>query len=272
MRTAKMIICFLLLFPTVNALAAQQVIAGKVDPRIKTVIYNERDVIVLKGHYGYSTHVVFADDETITHISAGDSLSWQIVPTGNHLFLKPREANADTNLSVLTNRRNYNFELRANEATSASDSELSFEIRFIYPDDEFQLAIEKTLAEQRQLNTEIVPGRQIQAEEINFDYSMRGSDLVAPIRVFDDGEFTFFQFPDEIPIPAIFFVDREKQESIVNYHVRGKYIVVQRIGAQFMLRSGNDITCIFNESFAQRIRPSLIPGQGQRPTTTLDSI
>lgn len=255
-QTLLLLLCLL---PINYALAEKEAIPGRVDPRIKTVTYNERDVVVLHGHYGYSTHVIFADDEEIVHLSPGDSLAWQIVPKQNHLFLKPMENDADTNLSVLTNLRQYNFELRANEASSSSDTSLSFVIKFYYPQDELRRAM-AVAHEQTQLrNTEVMPGRDFAADKMNFDYSMRGSDEVAPTRVFDDGEFTYFQFPNEIDTPAIFLVDKDKKEAIINFHVRGKFVVVQRIGAQFILRNGNLVTCIYNETYQDRFEPSELP-------------
>ena len=256
----KTLLLFMLcLVPLHQALAAKEATEGRVDPRIKTVVYNARDVVVLHGHYGYSTHVIFAADEEIVHLSPGDSLAWQIVPKQNHLFLKPMENDADTNLSVLTNKRAYNFELRAHNAGGPSDETLSFAIQFHYPEEELERALAASLETDRRRNTEVMPGREFAPDSMNFDYTMRGADALAPTRVFDDGEFTYFQFPNEIDTPAIFLVDGEKKEAIVNFHVRGKFIVVERLGAQFILRNGNLATCIYNETWQERLTPSELP-------------
>ena len=256
----KRILGFMMcLTPLCNAYAAKQAVDGRVDPRIKTVIYSPRDVVVIQGHYGYSTHIVFAEDEVIQHLSPGDSLAWQIVPKNNHLFLKPMENDADTNLSVLTNKRQYNFELRANEASGPADRSLSFSIQFHYPEDEMMATLAAASADKQRRDTEIIPDRDFSAGSLNFDYAMRGSDDIAPTRVFDDGKFTFFQFPPEVDTPAIFLVDRDNNEAIINYHVRGKFVVVQRIGRQFILRSGNAATCIYNEAYQNRLEPSELP-------------
>ena len=255
----KIVLLMLCLLPINYALAEKEATPGRVDPRIKTVTYNERDVVVLHGHYGYSTHVIFSPEEEIVHLSPGDSLAWQIVPKQNHLFLKPMENDADTNLSVLTNLRMYNFELRANEASSSADRSLSFAVKFHYPEDELRRAMASAQQEAQIRDTEVMPGREFAADSMNFDYSMRGAEEIAPTRVFDDGEFTYFQFPNEIDTPAIFLVDKEKKEAIVNFHVRGKFVVVQRIGAQFILRNGNLATCIYNDTYQDRFEPSELP-------------
>ena len=77
---------------------------------------------------------------------------------------------------------------------------------------------------------------------------MTGAREIAPIRVFDDGEFTYMQFRALTDLPAIFLVDKDKQESVVNYRIEGPYVVIERIGSQFSLRHGNEVACVFNRS------------------------
>jgi len=241
----KVLVCLLLasvITPAYSAKAPQQ---GRLDPRIKNMTYSENDVYVVHGHYGYSTHIIFADDEVIEHLSPGDSVAWQFHPKKNHLFLQPVENQADTNLSLLTNKRMYNFELRAHEASSPSDASLSFLVKFRYPEDELQ----RELARKQQLKDEATTlvKTNLDPQALNFEYSMRGDSSIAPNTVFDDGQFTYFQFDDDVKTPAIFLVDANQQESLINFHVKGHYIVVQSTGAQFMLRQDQQATCIYND-------------------------
>ncbi len=96
-----------------GAFAEKEALPGKTDPRIKVFTYSARDVFKVRAHYGYASHIIFGEDENIEHVAAGDSLAWHILPKQNHLFLKPIEDNAGTNLTVLTNKRAYNFILEA---------------------------------------------------------------------------------------------------------------------------------------------------------------
>ena len=66
--------------------------------------------------------------------------------------------------------------------------------------------------------------------------------------MFDDGQFTYFQFRERQDVPAIFFVADGKNESLLNYHVSGKYVVVERTGRQFTLRSREGEVCVYNEA------------------------
>ena len=86
-------------------------------------------------------------------------------------------------------------------------------------------------------------------ELYNFNYSFTGPDNIAPIKVFDDGEFTFFEFSvDNNNIPAIFYVDNDGYEGLVNYRAEGNYIIVERLSSVFTLRNGTDTICVFNEN------------------------
>lgn len=215
------------------------------DPRIKTVSYSPNEVIKFTGYYRYQSNIQFADDELIATISLGDSVAWQINPVGNRLFLKPIEQDATTNMTIITNKHTYFFELHADDAKDISDSKLIFELRIVYPGENNDQTVKN--------NIDHVPDlEQEDLNKYNFRYTISGSDEVAPIRIFDDGEFTYFQFHDiNANIPAFFLVDKEGNESILNYRTRGSYIVVERVAPRYTLRHGNSIICVFNEAMVQ---------------------
>ena len=70
------------LLPTL-ALAEKEPIPGPADPRIRTITYNARDVVLLRGAYGYSMSVRFSDAEVVEDIGLGDSKAWQVVKSGD---------------------------------------------------------------------------------------------------------------------------------------------------------------------------------------------
>ena len=212
------------------------------DPRIKTVSYSPNEVIKFTGYYRYQSNIQFADDEAIATISLGDSVAWQMNPVGNRLFLKPIEQDATTNMTIITNKHTYFFELHADEAQNISDKNLIFELRIVYPGENNDQTVRN--------NIDHVPDlEQEDLNKYNFRYTISGSDDVAPIKIFDDGEFTYFQFHDiNANIPAFFLVDKEGNESILNYRTRGSYIVVERVAPRYTLRHGNSVICVFNEA------------------------
>lgn len=211
------------------------------DSRIRTVRYSPNEVYQFIGHYGYQSAIELETDEKIQTVSIGDSVAWMINPAGNRLFLKPIDQNALTNMTVITDKRSYLFELHAEETQDIRDKEMVFVMRFIYPQSD-QDSMDFAQFEQ-------FPDIEREPEKYNFRYTIRGSTVIEPIRIFDDGEFTYFEFRDKsAEIPAFFNVDSNGNEELINFRKRGNYIVVERIGSRFTLRRGPDIMCVYNET------------------------
>jgi len=237
-----------LIFPVLAA-AAELPQPGPEDARIRTVVYDPAQVVLIRGHYGFEQMVQLADNEKIESLAIGDSLAWQAAPNkqGNLLFLKPVEPKAHTNVAVVTNKRTYAFELVAVNLLAQID-DMNYVVKFRYPQDEEARVQAELAAAAQQKQQEVVPDKKVDPSAWNLDYTMQGKAEVAPLHVFDDGQFTYFQFRERQDVPAIFLVADGKNESLLNYHVSGKYLVVERTGKQFTLRSRAGEVCVYNEA------------------------
>lgn len=237
------ILCFYL--NGAQALLVPQPLA--VEPRFKTIPYSPNEVFKFTGHYGYQSVIEFEDGEEINTISVGDSIPWQFQPMGSRLFLKPMEQDAQTNMTIITDRRTYYFELHAEEVEDITNKNLTFALRFAYSDLEGPLIDGSSGG----FAGEIVPDLtdpDVRAR-LNFNYSIVGADEIAPIRIFDDGEFTYFEFKNiNAELPAFYAVDGLGNESIINYRTSGSYIIVEKVIPVFTLRNGVYVMCVFNES------------------------
>lgn len=229
------------------ALAERAARPGTADARIKSYTYHENDVYYLKGHYGFTMVIEFSPKEKVDSISIGDSEAWQVIPGSrkNMIYIKPLEQNAETNMTVLTSKRIYTFELAADKAATSKSRDLTFRVKFRYPEEEtLELANfgNKPAGKYNPLDG-------ADASAWNFDYSYAGDRGLRPKRVFDDGTFTYFEFHKPGATPAIFSVDNEGNESLVNFNTEGSYIIVNSTGRQFTLRDGDTTTCIFNDGY-----------------------
>jgi type IV secretion system protein VirB9 len=244
----KRIFAIAFLLPAL-ASAAQLPQSGPEDPRIRTVVYDPAQVVVIKGHYGFEQMIRLADGEKVESLSIGDALAWQVVPSkgGNLLFLKPVEPKAHTNLTVVSDKRTYAFELIAVNLLAQID-QMNYIVRFRYPQDEEAKVQAQLAAKAHDQRQEVVPGHQPDPAAWNLDYTFQGKRELTPLHVFDDGTFTYFQFHEHQDVPAIFLVADDKKESLLNYHVSGKYVVVERTGKQFTLRNRDGNVCVYNES------------------------
>jgi len=114
---------------------------GDYDPRVRIVDYNPSNVVKLSTFYGVSTHVQFGEGENIHDVAVGDDQAWTIVPRGSHLFIKPKAQKADTNLTVITDKRAYEFMVYVeprplDDQTAWKNPKLIYALTFRYPEDE----------------------------------------------------------------------------------------------------------------------------------------
>lgn len=227
------------------------------DEHIKVINFNPQAVHSYTGFYGYQSSIVFEAGEVINTVSMGDSTGWQLVPQGNRLFIKPVADNPDTNVTIITNKRTYYFELHADEATGLDDPRLAYEVRFSYPNTESNIDASSTASggsvtfPTYEAQVPDLSDPDVAKSGLNFDYSVAhtpGSEDIVPLRVFDDGKFTYMQFSNvNGDLPSIFRVDSQGYESLVNFRVVEDYVVIERTARAFSLRFGSSTACVFNE-------------------------
>ena len=84
--------------------------------------------------------------------------------------------------------------------------------------------------------------------KLNYNYTISGPESIAPVKIFDDGTFTYFEFSKiTSEIPAFFVVYPDSTEGLVNFKIIGKYVAIERVAMKFTLRLGSQVGCVFNE-------------------------
>ena len=82
----------------------------------------------------------------------------------------------------------------------------------------------------------------LDVEQLHFGYRISGGHPAwRPVRAFDDGRQTFIEFPASIGVgeaPPLFLVDGDKAVSLVNYRVKGRFYIVDRLFDIAELRLG----------------------------------
>ena len=218
---------------------------GAVDSRIRVAPYSADEVYRLYGYVGYQIDIEFSRDESFVGLAAGDIEGISFQAKGNHLFLKPRVARVDTNLTVLTSRRQYEFEYSVLPGSpDPSLGEVIYALRFTYPETKRQGA---TAVAAREIAGALA--RASQSRPQNYDYWYCGRPELKPIAAWDDGVRTWIQFGARSELPAIFVENDDGTESLVNFSVSQGDIVVQRVAHRFVLRRGRLTGCIVNKAF-----------------------
>jgi len=121
----------LLLGQSINTLASSGPLTT--DNRIRTYIYSPNEVFLLNIHYGFQSQIEFGKGESIKDIIAGDNFAWQLRPMGNRLFIKALEKNIQTNMTIITNRRVYQFDIVARDFDPDKPHEVMYVVKFVYP-------------------------------------------------------------------------------------------------------------------------------------------
>lgn len=223
------------------------------ESRFKAWTYNPDNIYYYEGFYMYPTYIEFDESETINTMYTPKKEAWQIVPVKNRLFIKPISEDADTTLTVMTNEREYFFELHAREANGPFDRDISFFVKFRYPYVAKNLGNSRLNAENSivQYTTTKLPDL-TKPEQYNFNYTVSGDYLITPIKIFDDGRFTYMEFREKNGVlPAIFSVGSEGTESIINFRILGNFVAIESLFPVFTLRYGSETVCVFNENMIE---------------------
>ncbi len=191
---------------------------------------------------GQITDIALQPGETLVGagtVAAGDTVRWIIGDTESgagaskqvHILVKPTRPDLMTNLVINTDRRTYHMELRSTEKTYMAS------VSWQYPQDQL-IALRRQSAE-AQAAQPVSTG--IDLAKVNFRYEVTGDRAPwRPLRAFDDGRQVFIEFPRGIgqgEMPPLFVVSPEGDTSeLVNYRVRGNYIIVDRLFAAAELR------------------------------------
>jgi type IV secretion system protein VirB9 len=232
---------------------ATSAVAG--DQRLSSRLYNSDEVVRVDGRAGVQATIAFAEDEHIENVAIGDSNSWQVTPNkrANLLFVKPLAPRARTNLTVVTDRRSYFFDLVA--APTANPMYL---LRFTYPAEPKVQQAKPIAPALTAEEVQVARGEQpVDAARLNYSWAAKGKAKLLPSRVYDDGRTTYLGWTPGTPAPAILVKNEKGEEGPVNFSVRNDLIAVDGVPGVIVLRSGKDMATLeYRGDRRTRARPS----------------
>lgn len=189
---------------------------------------------------GRVTDIALQPGETLVAVASGDTVRWVIGDTTSgsgpekrtHVLVKPFSAGLATNLVISTDRRSYHIALTSIARTAMAA------LSWTYPQDAL-IALKRATAE-AQAVAPVAAG--IDVDQLHFNYAVSGDKPAwRPLRAFDDGRQTFIEFPETLGVgeaPPIFLLDPKGEAQLVNYRVKGRFYVVDRIFDVAELRLG----------------------------------
>lgn len=205
-------------------------------------VYPYREDAIFESYVspGLVTDLALQPGEGLVAIASGDTARWVIGDTISgagdarqvHVLVKPFAPGLATNLVITTDRRTYHIKLVSTPGTAISA------VRWTYPQDEL-LAL-KRKADAAQAAAPVAAGLSI--EQLHFNYHIAGDRPAwRPLRAFDDGSRTYIEFSASLAqgeAPPLFLVGADGKAELVNYRLRDRYYVVDRIFAAAELRLG----------------------------------
>lgn len=203
------------------------------DSRVLEQFYSPETVYVINGVLGIQTAVQFGEGERIENIAIGDGSNWQVTPNkrADILFIKPMAAKKVTNLTVVTSKRTYLFEL-----SSLNQKALPlFTMRFTYPPEPEEPTVLDITAIPPEALSE---ANAVATPQINHSWAKSGKQELWPSEIFDDGTLTYLKWPRTVTPPAIYAISADGNESLVNQLVQNDYFIIDYVPSSLMLRLG----------------------------------
>lgn len=216
-------------------------------PRIRYLRYSADHIYRLRGHVGYEIDLQFAPGERFVGLGVGDSKAIKVAAATDHLFIKPNVSRVSTDMTVLTNLRTYVFDYRVGTVGVARRKSIVYAVRFQYPHTVRRRA---AAAKRGRRGVERALYQAEHAPPRNTDYWFCGASDLKPQAAWDDGAQTHLVFPSREQLPAVFRLNADGSESLVNFHMRGEQMVIQGIARRWALKRGRLTGCIVNQAFA----------------------
>ncbi|MFT4967972.1 MAG: type IV secretion system protein VirB9 [Candidatus Deianiraeaceae bacterium] len=242
-----------------------------IDSRIKTLIYSPNEIYTLNLKMGFQSIVEFSIDESVELVSIGDPYPWKLTPIDRRLFIKPLQVGVGTNLTIITNKRTYLFDLKSDTTTSAHDFDVIHVVRFFYPKipmDKSQYSLKDYISSKdgnmmqsihnaRNLSGESVGNSTLRhASEsiekkrtaVNLNYSFVGEyNEVTPIEIFDDRKDTFFRFKNNNKPPKIYSINNSGKRRLVKQKTVGDFVIIPGVHSRFHIKRSVYENYIYND-------------------------
>ena len=202
--------------------------------------YAEGEIYRVYAAPGLITDIALQPGEELGAVAAGDTVRWVIGDTTSgtgdakrtHVLIKPFASGLNSNVVITTARRSYHLSLISTPTTGISA------LSWTYPQDAL-IALKR---EQAAVEAAAPVAQGLSLDQLSFGYTISGDTPAwRPLRAFDDGRQTFIEFPASLGVgeaPPLFVLGPKKAAELVNYRVKGRFYIVDRLFGAAELRLG----------------------------------
>jgi len=244
---------------------------SKPSENIKNFNYDPNKIVKVRLRLNMNTLIVLPSDEEIDAFVLADSYAFTATPLSekktmlNMINLKGMVAGTDTNFKVIgKSGKIYNFYLRTDPVTSAYVPDFTIYIHAAPENFFFQRGIEDNAMGKKV--TDILPPPypaanilDLQSAKVdylkslpdpvhaNINYRMTGDFEIAPTGVYDDDQWTYFDFRKKLPsdrLPVIYKVV-DGIDTLINTRMEKGFLIAESISKEgWSLRNGGKTVCI----------------------------
>lgn len=224
---------------TANRLATLEPVRDGFLGSVQVYPWTEGGLYRLYAAPGRVSDITLEAGEHLNSVAAGDTVRWIMGDTESgtgttrrkHILVKPTASGLRTNLVIATDRRVYHVDVESIPGPAMAT------ISWTYPEDPL-LGLH---AHASAVRDEHHPSG-IEVDALNFNYRIEGDAAPwRPLRAFDDGRQVFIEFPATLgqgEAPPLFARGASGRAELVNYRVRGRFYVVDRLFGEAELRLG----------------------------------
>lgn len=238
--------CLIAMHPAIAARHnPSEAISAPNESRIVRYTYSPEIIFRIYSLPTTHTHIELGEDEGLKETPvAGDTVQWRISGGPRNLYVKPVRDGIQTSLTVVTNKRTYQFQL----ISSKKEKKLYQKVSFDYPDRAAEIrlmqdiATAKINAEKARLDDQIIS--EVRPEQLDFNFDIDGDTSFKPTAAYTDGTFTFLRLPNTQDCPVVFLIDENDKPSLINYRVKTNMIIVERLAKKLLLKLGDKETTV----------------------------
>lgn len=237
--------------PTRNAYSAIQPKPMAHDPRLVVFAYDPNALYPVNTTFNRFTHVQFEAGEKIVGSYINDETEWEqkVSVTGSDILVRPRIKGVQGSLSVITDKRRYQFDLL--EISGCAGESRYQRVSWSYAQGSYEsgsyepastapagapaptaTGVQQTAAPSRAAS-DAEQGTSVpvfRVDRINSAYEVEGDETLRPQTVMDDGQRTLIKFSSETRLrPVLFAVSPTGDAEAVEYHPSGSAFLVNRV-------------------------------------------
>lgn len=227
------------------------------DVRAARVTLDEKRAVKIAAVVGHPVVVELEPGERIEDIvqSEPDADGWEVAPKGHRLVLMPLKGAKPRSFTAIARNRTYLFEALPLPPTPDNLAKRLARVSIEIPAPPKAVVVAAAAAEPPAPLAATEPQsapRAAQRRNASYSLQMVSESVdIRPREVFDDGRFTYFRFPTNVEVPAIYkSVPDAKEEWLVNFHREGDFVVMQAVSPLWTLRLGGSVLGVFNDAYS----------------------